>query len=137
MHTTPNTPPVNPAGGRGTITDPVAAQLASDAATNTPTDNAGDIDAGPGPGPGPNFDTPRAPADLLARAAAIGALSAGPAPVDIGPPGEPGFLPTATTPTAGSTLGAGDLSAGQAPGISNAATTVTVDNGHHDEEDAP
>lgn len=72
------------------------------------------------------------PAELAARAAAIGALSAGPAPD--GPPlatGAPGFQPdvggTPTTSALGQPVsGGGDQSAGAAPMAQDAAPGIEV-----------
>jgi hypothetical protein len=94
------------------------------------TDGGADVDAGAGPATSP--ETTGAPADLLARAAAIGALNAGPAPRDAGPPGEPGFLPTPDVVAADATPGVVDLSAGQAPGVPDPTSTVVPQDGADD-----
>jgi hypothetical protein len=84
-----------------------------------------DVNAGPGPVTAPS--TTRAPADLLAHAAATGALSAGPAPLTVGPPGEPGFLPTPDAAPTHGTAGVADLSGGQAPEMPDPTRTVVPD----------
>ena len=72
------------------------------------------------------------PADLAARAAAMGAISAGPAPtqaMDTGTPGAPAITGPADQPVAAATDGdgSGASSAGAAPGRPDADETGSVE----------
>ena len=69
------------------------------------------------------------PADLAARARALGALSAGPAPVALASPGEagaPGFPASTpgTPPVPGSGMTETDIPAGPAPNRPDDTTTI-------------
>jgi hypothetical protein len=103
-------------------------------ATSVEGEDVTGITVGAAPGPQPLAP----PAELAARAAAIGALSGGPAPS--GPPegfttGAPGFQPTAPgTPSSPgreeTAAGASsDLPAGAAPGAAGSVPGVEIEEG--------
>jgi hypothetical protein len=76
------------------------------------------------------------PPEVAARAAAQGALSAGPAPAELGSEGTASFIPTGPgTPETSlelSTAAEGDVSAGAAPSFSADVTEIEI--GEEEEE---
>ncbi len=121
---------ISDAGDSGIATTPGAP--VTSAATPSGGGAAAAESAGPAAGGGEDV-----PADLLARAAAVGAISAGPAPT--GPPGTgTGPLGPATTAAEGPGPGGADLSAGPAAAVAAETVEVVVadegENGGTDDE---